>query len=139
MRVLVQVAFRNIDANDVVHDEVKLFNVVWILLLDHRIISHIAESVFIPYIELLSIMNGSYPIGHKVKIVMKEVASLCLGSHNPVVLTFLEEPLGLTFFKQDTTFLNVIQLNEVALLLRKLTLVLVGDKYSLDWIDVQIP
>ena len=99
VRVLVQVAFGNIDANDVVHDEVKLFNVVWIPLLNHRIIPHIAESVFIPNVEPLSILNRSYPIGDKVKIVMKEVDSLCLRSHNPVVLSFLEEPLGLAFFK----------------------------------------
>ena len=58
-------------------------------------------------------MNLPYPVSSKVKVIVEEVRCLCLRSHNEVILSLFEEPLGLLLLKQNAAFFNLVQLDNV--------------------------
>ena len=59
-------------------------------------------------------MNLSYPVSGKVKVVVEEVRCLCLTSDDEIILSLFEEPLGLLLLEENSAFLNLVQLDNVA-------------------------
>ena len=63
------------------------------------------------------------PVVDQVEVDHEEVARLGLRPHDKVVLALFEEPLGLGLVEDETAFLDLVQFDDVARLVRKLTLV----------------
>ena len=81
-------------------------------------------------------MNFACPIIDDIKIVMVEVASLLIRSHDEMILAFLEEPFGLLVFKQDSAFSDFIQFDDVTWRMWKFLLTCIRDEHSFYRIDV---
>ena len=131
-RVLVQVAFRQINANYVVDDEVVLLDEAWALLLDHRVVPQVRQGLK-PIVKFLGRADLVRPVVDDVKIIEEEVACLGVRAHDEVVLSSLEEPLGLLLLEEDSALPDLIQLDDVARRVREFALAVVRDEHAPDW------
>ena len=106
--------------------------------LDQGVVS-LALEVLVPLVELLCKVDLPGPVVDEVEVLVAEPTGFGLRPDDEVVKAFLEEPLGLLVFEDDSALLDLVQLDHVAWRVRKLVLVFIGYQHSFDWVHVQVP
>jgi hypothetical protein len=90
-RVLVKITFRDCDTNNVINNEIVLLNEVRVRLLNLSVVSQSSQCLE-PIIEFFGLGYFFGPVIYQIEIVHEEVRCLIVGSHDEIILAFLEEP-----------------------------------------------